>query len=621
MAFSFGKAIFGRKGLTQPAGTPSPSFGASANPGAPEPWRPAAYANFDDLTVEGMYTRCAQMVRGRDRDPAFAIDDAISALSPAERGELLASLASDAETLSKYHGQSRTRDGWVSRCYRQCFQLETEVSKEHLPALLTFLVEDDSYRRNYYHKQFATLLRLINQAIKDGGFLTSADVEQLGAFGGTLRLVSEKESSKANKKTMLLRAEAVEKLAGVEVSATSLLLERCEGAENVYALGERPPHYAFWAEMFAATIAGLHAITDDLRDKGRPAWLKDRAAFAEAWPAVGPLAPRFGAWNEAAEEKFRNFPTLRAYGKRRTKGDQLFANPERVRALSQFREHLAPTLAWRWDTPQIPALDVLANLESPEWTEMLEHLISGKVAPRPTTAWRKHGLKLAQVIGTETVAARLQSWLALFHTPELTAETLADRTNVEEMDRTVVHLNERLPDWPSLIPPQDIAAAGHAVAMLVASQFDHGLPKPFSAQMMECTDHVWDNQRVSEGQLRIRAVSPKQSNGHDRYESPATWLKVSIENEALLRGAMWLAVELSPRDEAVKLLKAIALAGASRFHLGDQGHRSKVVANAAIATLIDLGGADVDAAVLSLSHSIHDRTINVALFRALNKQS
>ena len=621
----FGQALSGRNGCAG-CGRKGLDPAPDTAPTAPQPaghaadWPPTG-RDADDLTAEGIYARCAALGRAASVSPAYFVDEVLAVLSPAERATLLASFAADIDILTGYglHGRPETREAWVRLCYRKCFGGEMLASSDQLRALLTLLLHDGNLRKFYYVKEFALMLRLIGQAIKLGGYLTSADCEHLATLAAELREDSAKNREKPHKKALLRKAEAIEKLIGQEISATSLLLERCDGAENPFALGEKPAHYDFWAGVIGATIAGLHDIKDDLQDKAKPGWMKDADIFARTWPAVGPVVPVFGAWAEATFPTLPDFAMLRGYTRRRHKNHPDFADADRARSLPALRERYAPTMDWRWDTPKIPALDVLADLESSQWTALVEHLITGKVAPRPTAAWLKEAIRLADAIGRAEVAQRLDAWLQQFTLPPLDSQSLADRVNVEEMDRTVEHLNATLPDWPDQLAQADMRALGRALAMVAASQPDAPPCKPFRADLIECTDHMTDGDSATRGKLRIQCLAPRLPSGNYRYDDPPGWLRVSIENEALLRGALWLCAEIAEAEDAVALLEAMALASAARWSMGDQGHRSRVVANAAIATLAGLKGADVNAAIYRLSRVIPDRTINMALLRALNR--
>jgi hypothetical protein len=337
--------------------------------------------------------------------------------------------------------------------------------------------------------------------------------------------------------------------------------------------------------------------------------MKSPATFAASWPAAGPVTPAYGDWMKGADN-VRDFAVMRELAKKRRKGQQSLVNPNRVRALPGLRALYAPTFAWVWNTAQIPALDILADLERPGWTELLEHLITARMAPRPTAAWRKQAVRLADAAGRDQVAIRLQHWLELFHSPPLDATSFADRMNVDAMDHQVATLNQALPDWPAQIGEGTIAAVGRALAMVAASGGGAALPKVFAPNLLESNDNPYDGKRATEGLLRL---------SHPRWRDlPRDWIRVSLENETLLRGALWLGAEIMDRAAAIAMLEATAMTAAVRLHLGDNSHRSKVVANAAIATLIDLKGSDVDAAVYRLSRAIPDRTINAPLFKAHN---
>jgi hypothetical protein len=75
---------------------------------------------------------------------------------------------------------------------------------------------------------------------------------------------------------------------------------------------------------------------------------------------------------------------------------------------------------------------------------------------------------------------------------------------------------------------------------------------------------------------------------------------------------------LPDRARAIAALADVAQTAATYMWTGDDGMRSKIVANAAIATLIGMGGSDIDRAVLRLSKTIDNCTINPPLFKHLN---
>ena len=141
---------------------------------------------------------------------------------------------------------------------------------------------------------------------------------------------------------------------------------------------------------------------------------------------------------------------------------------------------------------------------------------------------------------------------------------------------------------------------------------------PLQSQLIRLDDHVYKNTRVTDGILGLAKPSYKHSDGRSTYESLTTWMRLSVENEEFLRGAVWLVALMPDRARAVDALEKVAQTAATYVWTGDDGMRSNIVANAAVATLIAMGGTDIGPAVLRLSKAIENRSINSPLFRYLN---
>lgn len=607
--FQFGKKVFGKK-ISAPSVAPSSV--------APPPETPSRLptSSLSELSLDAILQRCVSMATREGKySPDYYIQTTVADLSPDERMALFVSILPEMDQASGYiMSGSKGRATSLEYCHRACMEFEMLAGKEHLPALIRSLTTLDRYKKEYYNEPCARMIRLMRAAIKDGGYFTSADCETLAAYATTLRTIADKQYRKAAKKALISRAETVEKLAGVEVSATSTLLERCDGAENPYAMGDKPADYDFWCALLAATISGLHDIVADLKGKRPPAWMTDASAFSAHFPAVGPIAPRFGAWTEGDDASWHNFNALKTLGKLK-KG---LASAEEVLALPARRSAVEPLFRYIWTKKEIPALDVLADLENPAWTAFVEHLLTSRNSPRPTRSWVKDGLALANSIGIDDVEKHLHAWLDLFHSPVATPEVLTNATNCHVMDRTALHLSETLPDWPSLIGADQMAVAGRAFAMHLASESSQRIAQPLSIQLLRHTDYAYKGRSVTKGLLSIEMVSLKNSGGGTYYGSLQSWLKLSLENEQILRGALWMVAQMPDRAAAISALEKSTMAAASQLNFGEEGLRSKIIANAAIATLIDMGGSDVDPVLLRLSRQIENRTINAALFKALN---
>ena len=270
-----------------------------------------------------------------------------------------------------------------------------------------------------------------------------------------------------------------------------------------------------------------------------------------------------------------------------------------------------------WSTDQIPGLDVLADLENPEWTALVEVLITQRRATKATAAWQKDALALCRPLGVELVEARLHDWLSLFHTPALDMAVYSDLCNGDRFAAAIDQLEEQHADWP-LRHAGEVAALGRAIAMVLASEAQHALCGALHTQLIRNDDHVYKNTRVTEGVLGLRRPVHKRADGQSTYESRATWMRVSVQNEEFLRGAVWLVALMPDRARAIDALAKVAQTAATYMWTGEDGMRSKIVANAAIATLIAMGGSDIDQTVLRLSKTIDNCTINPPLFKHLN---
>ena len=536
----------------------------------------------------------------------------MESLSQEERGELLADLADRPGIYDGYSDGKSNREKAAYNAHYSIWQNDIEVRKEHLGALLTLLLSNKSLReKDYYGQQFSKIMQLINSAIKQGAYLSTGDWAALAQMASDIR---GRGSSyrKADTKKMIARAERLEKLAGVEVSATEFLMQRCEGGENPWALapGERP-NAQFWADLLAETTIALEEIREGSKSSRNPAWMRNAATFATAWPAVGEVVPQFGE----LENGGKPFSTLAQHNGRRGG----FADPAAYRTLPRSIALTQPHSRYTWKTDQIPGLDVLADLENSDWTALVEQLITQRRATKATGAWQKEVLASCEPLGLETVEAKLHDWLALFHSPALDMAVFTAVTNGERFAATIDRLEEAHPDWPAR-HSGEIPALGRAVAMVVASDHQHGLCPALHTQLIRTDDHVYKNTRVTDGVLGLMKPQYKHEAGGSTYETLGTWMRVSVENEEFLRGAVWLVALMPDRARAIDALAKVAQTAATYTWTGEDGMRSKIVANAAIATLIAMGGNDIDQPVLRLSKVIENCTINPPLFKHLNRE-
>ncbi len=613
MGSGFGRfrqnAGFGRKTAGQ---TPAPS--APSAPAAP-PLRERLFgrgqpgASSDNSPFARHMRAVETELASRHGYESYRATKHMAALSPEERAELLVDLVgrngvygwvreSSLETTSAYNG------------YSTVWGHEIAVDKEHLPALLRHLLDCPTYRKESYSEhQLGKLLKLIGEAIRQGGYLTSGDCEAIGAMAADIRATGSYR--KANTKKMIQRAERLEKLAGVEVSGTELLMQRCEGAENPHAIEPRErPNAQFWADLLAEVTTALDQIRRETKGGTRAAWASSEAAFAAEWPACGSVEPSLQRWKAGGQP----VDSLKADNGKRNG----WADPAAYRRLPQMLPLAEAHSRYRWKSDQIPGLDVLADLENPAWTALVEHLITQRRAPRAVKSWQKEALALCKPIGIGEVEARLHDWLALFHSPVLGRQGFTDTVNGERFAAAIDRLEKKHPDWPQA-HAHDIRALGRAVAICVASGGDHGLCADFQPRLVRLDDHMYKNRSATTGVLGLSNPSYKHENGHSTYETMSSWMRLSVENEEFLRGALWLVALMPDRARAITALELTALSAATYCWTGDEGMRSKIIANAAIATLIDLDGPDIDAAVLRLSKGVEHQTVRAPLMEYLNR--
>jgi hypothetical protein len=594
----FGRRIFGRKGASGAHPEPQDSN---------EPKRSSGDTPFDrhfDLTVR----LAASMAYPH---PEYKCSEALEILSPSERGELLIDLIGRPGLYSGGWNNSDIREKVVRATYHAIWRHEPAVSKEHLGPLLHLLLNDKWFREGTgYISAFGGLLKLIDSAIAQGAYLSSVDCEALAQMASEIR-GSRKSHSKADTKRMIARAERIEKLAGTTVSATTLLMQRCEGADNSWAIapGERA-NARFWADLLAEVTAGLETIRGDTKGAKTPAWMRSPDAFAAIWPACGDVTPVFERWDAGSK-------ALAALSQHNGKRSG-FADAEVYRHLPHCIALAQPHSRYNWRSDQIPGLDIFADLENPDWTALAEHLITQRRATRATAAWQKEALALCQPIGLPVVEARLHDWLALFHTPALDRSVYTALCNGERFASAIDQLEESHGDWPER-HAEAVTTLGRAIAMKVASGDTAGLCPIFHSQLIRLDDFVYKNSRVTDGILGLPKPLYRHADGHATYETMAGWLCLGVENEEFLRGAVWLAALMPDRARAIDALEKVAQTAATYMWVGDDAMRSKIVANAAIATLIAMGGPDIDPAVLRLSKTIENRTINPPLFQYLNR--
>ncbi|EAQ28030.1 hypothetical protein NAP1_10563 [Erythrobacter sp. NAP1] len=600
----FGRKTFGRKGLA-PLQPEKPKSGRifgnrpSRGGGGGSPFD-RFYADARELVTNPSY-------------PASGCNQALELLTPEERGDLLADIVMGQGHYGEYQRDASEAQLIAQHGLSSLWNKEVEVRKEHLAALLTILLRNKDYRQRYYYEtQVSKLLKLINSAIKQGAYLSSGDCEALAEMASEIRQ-ARSTYRKSDTKKMILRAEKLEKLAGVEVSATEFLMERCEGAENEFAIPDKDrPNAQFWADLLAEVATNLNDIRLATKGSKRANWASTEAAFNEQWPACGDVRPSYTDWKSSAQP----VAELKANNGRRNG----WADTEAYRTLPGAIAGAVAHSRYDWSMGQIPGLDVLADLENPAWTALVEHLITQRRATKATKTWLKEALELCKPLGLETVEEKLHDWLALFHSPALGRANYTSVINGDRFAYTIDLLEEAHGDWPQG-HADEVAALGKAIAICVASGSRDGINYALSTNLVLTDDHSYKNKTATTGVLHMPKPSYKHADGRTAYKSLSSFMRLSVENEEFVRGALWLVALMPNRARAIEALELTALSAATYLWTGEDAMRSKIIANAAIATLIAMGGDDVDAPVLRLSKLVEHRTVQAPLLKHLNAES
>ena len=608
MGFSnFGRGIFGGK-----------VFGKKNIAGAAPQRRVGLRTRSEGNALDRLVADVEEMARRQKttsrykRQPADFVWEVVRDMAPHERGELLVACTREENAFVEFIKDPSPREQVMTKAREQVLRndIETEIEAEDLGAVLGLLTGIEGYRTQTYHEdRFAALLALINSAIKKGAYLSAGDCEDLAAMATQIR---EKDyfRDKANKRKLLARAEKLEKLAGVEVSATEFLMQRCEGAENPWAFADTArPNAQFWADLLAETTAALDEIRRDTKGSGSPAWSKSAETFAAEWPACGEVEPDYAKWRASGAPTAK----LKEHNGKRNG----WADPEDYRKLPSTIPPAVAHSRYLWTTDQIPGLDVIADLEDPDWTALVEHMITSRRATKATKAWAKEALALCKPIGVETVEARLHDWLALFHTPVLGRVGYTEVRKGERFIGAIAKLEEAHPEWPER-HANDIRALGRAIAIVVASGGNDIVSREFHPELVRHDDRSYKNKSATTGLLHMRQPSYANPQGLNTHHTLGGWMRVSVENEEFLRGAVWLTALMPDRARAIEGLEKTAQSAATYLSYGDDAIRSKIIANAAIATLIAMGGSDIDAAVLRLSKVVEHRSIQAPLLKHLN---
>jgi hypothetical protein len=533
-----------------------------------------------------------------------------------ERADVLVSLVPMIDELKEkptYPPDQASQIEHARQCFDQLLHLKIELRPVQLGDYVTLMTSITRVTAAEYRAK--PFLAEIKASIARGGFLTTTEITKLASYAAELRKRADNEYGKSDKKTYLALASTVDRIIGTEQSSLSALLDRSESAETGYSFDTLPENYDFWCKLFAETATGLHEIAADLiKSKAKVAWLYDERDFAKAFPAIGPFAPKFQQWNEHEHERFKNFSRFCEILKTR----KILAEPSLYLELRGTRKKFENSVRYFWHSPAIPALKKLGDLEKTNETALLEKLVTAREGARPTTKWLKATLALVDVIGRKEVERRLHDWLNFFYDPIINRDTFAEGQNCFNVEQIISSYNTKLSEWPKLIAPEAIRTAGRALALDLASD-KYNTSISLDLFKYRTIQNAQKSKLTTALDIYVEAKILNGPNRGDYNAGFLSWQSASIENEQLLRACVWLLPEMPDQIAAIKTLEKMTLAGSCGFHFNRENYRAQTVANAAIASLIDIGTTDAHLALLRVSRAIDDASMVATISKALNQ--
>lgn len=595
----FGRFFFGRK-------KPSKHTDASTN---------EVETNFgletSSLLFETVFKQTQDIFKRNGTNTYASMWHLVAKFSPRERTDLATSLTIYAAELRRAQF-SNDRLGLIQVCLSSCIRHGLVGEARDLSAFVTLLTHFYTFKYAGSSKEIAHMVKVIRESIRDGAFLDTENRAMLARFARELRALGEEAHRKSEKRTFLDRALLIEGLAGLDISKTSILLTRCEPSEPLYIMQPLHPHYEFWCSLFAETAQCLNDLATTVRAKRKPQFNNQLAEFKRDFPNDDLTALTYGELTRSVQTIESDLGSLRS----RFPKKRVLATAEDFLSMKAKRPMVQQLVDHVWNTQSIPAIERLMDVSDPKWTALLEQFIDVKTGSRPTAAWRKNTLTFVDAIGRPIVAERIQDWLSIFHTPQRTPRSLADVANCRIMDHAIAHLSQVLPDWPSQITGLKLKTAAAAIACILASGYDTTIPSPINLHLFTYDDQSFGGRSATLGEL---GLSNWGGTAPSRYFGPSfiQAQSVSFENDQLLRSVLWLLPNLIDAENAIAALEKVALAAAFRLSPGEGSLRSGAVANAAIATLIDMKNDLAQDALSRLSKQIEAKTVNAAIFKAL----
>jgi hypothetical protein len=382
--------------------------------------------------------------------------------------------------------------------------------------------------------------------------------------------------------------------------AGDLLAKRLVSQPSPNRLRPLPDNIDFWCAFLDRVAKNAETLARELAAEALPDWAVSPAAFNARFVSIAGMPVEFGFWRrpelkEGHHYDWREFWAMRgAPLEYRGQFDLPSLSGPDLRAL---RERMAPLAEHEWGKEWLPAAGVLLGEGSEDDRGLLKLMIDAPDGTQPPSRWKKRALDLAGRIGTDVVRRRTLEWLAVFHTPGVSPETLKELELCHTRAIQSHAFERQFPQWTGL-GEDEIDRLADWVALVAL-----GYSTSFRTEI-RC---FWEwYRRNSTPPASGPGLGYPDSIGERLLDYKMTHVMPTTENDKVLRSAAWL-LGMLPAPECVDALERTAIA-ATAIKRSDN-YRSRTTANAAIASLGTLGTAE----------ALHAETLHAETLHALGR--
>lgn len=460
--------------------------------------------------------------------------------------------------------------------------------------------------------EFSSLYRLsrifafLEQAKLNGHTFTLKQGKSLGCLARALENADKKYYTKDEERRVLALARKFDALANTSPSEAEKFAGLCAQQPSPNRFRPLPPNIEFWCSFLDQVSDKAQAIADEL-DAGDPDWMCDESAFHARFREVVDVPVEFEFWKRrelvfGERDDWRNFAIFRR---------RFYPRPEPLlpklpfEKLQRAMRELQPLANHEWDRNWLPGADILLGSQTETEKEFLLHLTGGGEGPKPNAKWLNKANVLIETIGKNTSSESCRRWLAIFSSPCVTQEKIAELTACHWRLWKAAIFQEECPGWV-MLDDASLSALAEWVALCAI-----GFWTPYNTGEMAFFHWLNVNRGIPEIQKKIGYPDGEILRTHERR---IPFVFPTIRNEAVLRAVVWLmGDDIAP--DAVKLLEDTVLA-ATRLKDSDR-YRSRSVANAAIASLGRIGTKEALHTLGRIRRTVKDKAIGNSVQKAM----